>query len=239
MISNFDIVRRANSERELSREYVPRARKPGLDLEEQTREETITLVRQVFFSGSTIPQVVIFSAVERGSGCTWVCSRAANILSAHVDGMVCLVDGDLRTPSLHHHFELEQSSTVDEEFLLAPVRQCGRPVSESNLWLLSKRSAGANAQTPQSLERLRSRVSELRKDFTYIVIDAPPINAYSDAALLGSAADGLIMVLEANDTRREAAIRAKDTLNAAAVPLLGAVLNKRTFPIPETLYRKL
>jgi len=240
MISNFDIMRRANSERELSREFVSGARKPGLDIEEQTREETITLVRQVFFSGSTIPQVVIFSAVERGSGCTWVCSRAANVLSAHVDGLVCLVDGDLRTPSLHSHFELEQSSTaMDEEFRLAPVRQSGRPLSESNLWLLSKRSAGTNSQTPQSLERLRSRVSELRKDFTYIVVDAPPINAYSDAALLGSAADGLVMVLEANDTRREAAIRAKDTLNAAAVPLLGAVLNKRTFPIPETLYRKL
>jgi Mrp family chromosome partitioning ATPase len=75
--------------------------------------------------------------------------------------------------------------------------------------------------------------------FSHILIDAPPINAYADAALLGRLADGLVMVVEANKTRREAARRAKDILGVAGVRLLGVVLNKRRFPIPAAVYRRL
>jgi len=47
------------------------------------------------------------------------------------------------------------------------------------------------------------------------------------------------MVLEANDTRREPAQKVKEMLEASDIPVLGAVLNKRTFPIPESLYKRL
>jgi Mrp family chromosome partitioning ATPase len=47
------------------------------------------------------------------------------------------------------------------------------------------------------------------------------------------------LVIEANSTRRETTRKAKESLEAANVRLLGAVLNKRTFPIPEVFYRKL
>jgi len=49
----------------------------------------------------------------------------------------------------------------------------------------------------------------------------------------------VVLVLEANATRRVAALSAKEALEAAGVRLLGTVLNDRTFPIPEKLYRKL
>ena len=52
-------------------------------------------------------------------------------------------------------------------------------------------------------------------------------------------ADGVVLVIEANSTRREAARMAKETFESANVKLLGAILNNRTFPIPESLYRKL
>jgi protein-tyrosine kinase len=52
-------------------------------------------------------------------------------------------------------------------------------------------------------------------------------------------ADGVILVVEANSTRREMARTAKETFDDANVKLLGAILNNRTFPIPEALYRKL
>jgi len=180
---------------------------------------------------------VIFAGVEHGSGCSWVCARAADMLASHVDGLVCLVEADLRSPSLHRHLEIETSvSIANEEFLSAPVRQTASRPGGPNLWLLACSAPRADAQT---FERLRSRLPEMRKEFSYILIDAPPINAHVDATLLGGMADGLVMILGANDTRREAAARAKKTLHAAGVPLLGAVLNKRTFPIPEKLYRKL
>jgi Mrp family chromosome partitioning ATPase len=209
-----------------------------LDPEEQTRRQTLRLVRQLYFSGPTTSQTVVFSGVEHGSGCTSVCARAAEALSSYVDARICAVDADLRTPSLHRYFDtIGAPDSGDKEFPHVRVTVKGRDRERSNLWLLS--AAGTESRMPGSFERLRSRISELRKEFTYILIDTPPINGYAEATSLGKIADGAIMILEANRTRREAALRAKGALNAAGVRLLGAVLNKRTFPIPDNVYWKL
>jgi Mrp family chromosome partitioning ATPase len=71
------------------------------------------------------------------------------------------------------------------------------------------------------------------------LIDSPPLNTYADGIALGQLADGLVLVLEANSTRREVALRVAEHLRAAQVRMLGAVLNKCSFPIPETLYNLL
>jgi Mrp family chromosome partitioning ATPase len=208
-----------------------------LDPEEQTWSQTVRLVRHLFFSGATTSKTVVFSGVEHGSGCTSVCAQVAEALSSYVDVRICAVDADLRTPSLHRCFDIAGADSRSKEFLHVPVTVKGRDRERSNLWLLS--AAGTDSRTSGSFERLRSCISELRKEFTYILIDTPPINGYAEAVSLGEIADGAIMILEANRTRREAALMAKGALNAAGVRLLGAVLNKRTFPIPDSVYWKL
>jgi Mrp family chromosome partitioning ATPase len=57
--------------------------------------------------------------------------------------------------------------------------------------------------------------------------------------VLGQLSDGVILVLEADSTRREAASAIAANLRSAKIPILAAVLNKRTFPIPENIYIKL
>ena len=74
--------------------------------------------------------------------------------------------------------------------------------------------------------------------FAFVLIDSPATNLYTDVTLLSSMADGAILVIEANSTRCEAALQAKEALTAANFQLLGAALNKRTFPIPEFIYRR-
>jgi len=85
---------------------------------------------------------------------------------------------------------------------------------------------------------MKARIAELRKEFDYVLIDAPPLNSYSDGLVLAHLSDGVVMVLEANATRREAALRVAEDLRAKQVRVLGAVLNKRTFPIPDSLYHR-
>jgi len=76
----------------------------------------------------------------------------------------------------------------------------------------------------------------LRLEFDYTVIQSPPAGLYSE---LGQLSDGMILVLQANSTRRAAAKKVKQMLQATNVRLLGAVLSERTFPIPQKLYKKL
>jgi Mrp family chromosome partitioning ATPase len=90
-----------------------------------------------------------------------------------------------------------------------------------------------------SAESLRSTVRELRLEFDYTVFHGPPAGLHSEAALLGQMSDGIVLVLKANSTRRVAAQKVIQKLQAANVRLLGTVLNERTFPIPERIYRKL
>ena len=108
-----------------------------------------------------------------------------------------------------------------------------------NLWFVPAECLGSAHGFHSGSEQLRSTLRELRDQFAYVLIDASPLGLYADAAVLGQATDGVVLVLEANATRRVAARNAKETLEAANVRLLGTVLNNRTFPIPEKIYRKL
>ena len=65
------------------------------------------------------------------------------------------------------------------------------------------------------------------------------LSVYDDAMILGSAADGIALVLKANSFRRGAVRKLITELKATNICLLGAALNQRTFPIPQAIYNKL
>jgi Mrp family chromosome partitioning ATPase len=108
-----------------------------------------------------------------------------------------------------------------------------------NVWLLSCGSLTTDSADLLNGDRLRVRFEELRNEFDYLLVDAPSLTRYADATALGRLTDGLVLVLEANSTRKEAALRVMENLRAAQIQVLAAVLNKRTFPIPEKLYHRL
>jgi Mrp family chromosome partitioning ATPase len=119
------------------------------------------------------------------------------------------------------------------------MRSYSIQLQPQNLWLLS-----SGAVTPRSSGLLNSecfklRLQELKKEFDHVLIDAPALNLYGDAVAMGRIADGVVVVLQADATRRESALKALETLRAANIEVLGAVLNRRTFPIPDFLYRRL
>jgi polysaccharide biosynthesis transport protein len=203
------------------------------------KEESFRLVQNVFLArGEDAPRVVVFAAVDSGSGCSWICAHAAETLAAQKLGSVCLVDANLRTPSLPDFFGVDNHfGLTDALSKTGPVRDFTRTVRSDNLSLLSCGATMAEVPGLLNSEMMKLRVAELRREFDYVLIDAPPLSPYTDGLVAGRLADGLVLVLEANSTRREAAAKVAESLRAAQVTILGAVLNKRTFPIPESLYR--
>jgi receptor protein-tyrosine kinase len=111
-----------------------------------------------------------------------------------------------------------------------------------NLWFVLQDSFSSQAGSiPQ---RLPDRsgclpLPELRAEFDYSIVQCPAAGESSEAAALGQIADGVILVVAADRTRRVAARKTIDTLRAAQVQLLGTVLSDRTFPIPGGIYRRL
>jgi capsular exopolysaccharide synthesis family protein len=213
----------------------------SLSIDRVMEEEALRLVQTVFLSSAAnAPRVVMFAAIDSGNGCSHVCSQAAAALAKNVAGSVCLVDANLRTPSLPEFFGVtNHHGLTDSLRSTGSIRGFAKKLHADNLWLLSCGSLAADSSSLLNSELMKTRIAELRTEFDYVLIDAPPLNTYSDAIVLGQLSDGLVLVIEANSTRREAAVRVADSLRSSQVRVLGAVLNKRTFPIPEALYHRL
>jgi capsular exopolysaccharide synthesis family protein len=212
-----------------------------LNLDDVTQEETLRLAQSIFLAaGPTPPRVVMFAAIDSGSGCSEVCAQTAEVLASNVAGSVCLVDANLRAPSLPEFFGVSNHhGLADSLRATGSIRDFAKKLRAPNLFLLSCGSLAADSTTLINSELMKARVAELRKEFDYVLIDSPPLNIYSDGIVLGQLSDGVVVVLEANSTRREAALRVAEGLRAKRVRVLGAVLNKRTFPIPDSLYHLL
>jgi capsular exopolysaccharide synthesis family protein len=219
-----------------------RGKRVQLNLEDEvTREESSKLVQNIFLlRKEESPRVVAFAGIDSGNGCSWICAQVASILASQKLGSVCLVDANLRSPSLPELFGVTNHFGLTDALARnGSIREFAKVVRSDNLWLLSCGSLAAESSGLLNSETMKSRVSELRKEFDYVLIDSPPLNTYSDGLAVGQLADGLVLVLEANSTRREAATKVTENLRAAQIKILGAVLNKRTFPIPGFLYGRL
>lgn len=242
MSKNFELLQRAQKDQEsVGHNGSSSAAAPLASRSLQfSAEEAVRLVHRLFLvPGPEAPRVVLFAGVDRGDGCSTVCVRVAETLASEVgvSGSFCVVDANLRDPSLHDYFGLENRAGLVEALEQSgPVRSFAQQVDGGRLWVMTAGARTSNVHGLLGSEALRNRVAELRSEFDNVLVDSPPVNLYADACGLGKLADGVILVLESNATRREAARKAKETLEGAHVKLLGAVLNKRRFPVPDSIY---
>jgi len=208
--------------------------------DKRARDEVVKLVQRVFvFPSPDSARLVVFAGVDTGRGSSEICFCAGEVLAAQTSGSVCLVDANQRTPLLHDLLGIGRSPGLTEALVNPdPIKDFAVAITGGNLWLVPPGAPVLEAPGLFPSDRFCSRMTELREEFDYVLIDAPPVSSCTDALLLGQKSDGVILIVEANSTRRETARAAREAFQAANVKLLGAILNNRTFPIPEALYRK-
>jgi len=201
--------------------------------------EALRLVQRIFLPHTrTSPRVVAFASVNHGEGCSSICVSVADALSQNIDGSVCLVEANFRSPALPALFHTTNHHGLTNALLNeGPIRSFAKPMTvDKKLWLLSSGQLTTESTNLLSSEKLKGRLAELRSEFDFVLIDAPPLSRYGDALALGSLTDGFILVVGADSTRRESAQIVTETVRAAGIQILAAVLNNRRFPIPEKLY---
>jgi capsular exopolysaccharide synthesis family protein len=138
-----------------------------------------------------------------------------------------LVDADLRRPDLHEIFGVANdrglTTMIVEEAALdePPLMDTG----VDNLWLVPSGPLPPNPADLLGSRRMEEAIAALRARADVVLLNAPPVVAVTDAAVLGTKVDGVLLVVRAGQTRREHAQRAKELLERVHVRIVGAVLN--------------
>ena len=220
---------------------LPRKTGSALPSRKELSDTEITkLIQRLFLqSGKDIgPKVVSFSGLATDERSGWICARAGEALAAQVDNSVCIVEANPWSPQSHVLRSVGNQTGLAEALTAkGPIKAFSTFLNGENLWLIS--SGRVNPNLFISLSRYRERFAELRETFDYILVNAPSFSHEAEATLIGQLTDGIVLIVEANQSRRDTVRRVKEQLDSAQVQILGAVLDQRTFPIPEKLYRKL
>jgi Mrp family chromosome partitioning ATPase len=204
-------------------------------------EEENKFIDYTFLASESAPKSITFTAPERRSGCSWLVSRIAQRLAQRVEASVCAVDANLHWPALHNTFGIDNESGLLQATMRPedPIRQFMKRPGNARLWVLPSGGTLSNCNAVLNTDNIRNRLAQLSREFDYILVDTPAMKASPDCGLIGRFTGGVVIVLAANSSRRDTAINTKLMLEATNVPILGAVLNRRTFPIPDRIYKYL
>jgi capsular exopolysaccharide synthesis family protein len=244
MSKNFDLMREMERDQRLRSNlraeplFPPPSKAPKGDDRQWIRALTGSFVHRIFLQQKEEPpRVAVLTGMEHGNGCSQIAASVAESLAA--SGTACLVEANLRSPSLSAILGTTNHTGLTDALLEeGPVGRFLKPVNDS-LWLLPSGPVEANSPALLASDRMRGRLAELRERFDFVIVDVPPLTRYPDATVLGLMSDGIVLVLEAEATRRQTARATVENLRYSGIKVLGAVLNKRIFPIPEKIYRKL
>lgn len=195
-------------------------------LPEPATPDELQLVQRIFFlSGDEAPRIVVFCGVQRGDEASMVCARAAEVLSSMVSDTVCLIDADLRSPSLHLRYEIDNALRVRGQPRGGPAQEAAR-MRGPNLWVLPA-AALKDARPGFSPDQVRTQLAHLRERFGFLLIAAPPLGTAAEGFLLGQVADGVVLTVSAHYTERALAQKVRRNLELYNVRLLGAVMTER------------
>jgi capsular exopolysaccharide synthesis family protein len=183
-------------------------------------------------------KTIMFTGTTNKSGCTSTAAGYAVSLAYTYRQKVLLVDVNLRTPGIHKFFN---STDVPELF---DIYKKNFPRIDQkifgNLYIIT-----CNPEYSEEVsgifgsDRFEEFLKKMRGKFDYVILDGPPILSCSESRIISTKVDGVILMIESGKTRRRVALKAKAEIEKSGGNLLGVILNKREFHIPNWVYGRL
>lgn len=185
-----------------------------------------TLATNIRFASVDNPvrSIVVTSSIPN-EGKTTIATNLAQALASSGKN-VLIVECDMRRRSLasalgtHARNGIYAVLSGQVELDDAVVR-----TSTRNVWFLDSEPHIPNPVDILGSKRFHSFIERLKDEYDYVVLDTPPLSAFIDAAVLGSIADGTLLVVRRNFVRREEVLSSYEQLKKAEANVLGTVLN--------------
>jgi capsular exopolysaccharide synthesis family protein len=168
-------------------------------------------------------KVVMIASAAVGEGKTLTAANLALTLTESYHRRVLLIDADLRRPSLHVLFGLNNASGLSDglssQGRTFPVQQLSARLS-----ILTSGQLGADPMAELTSDAMKRLVQHARETHDWVIIDTPPIGVLPDAGLVAAMADAAVLVVRAESTPHNAVARAADALGRQKI--VGVVLNR-------------
>lgn len=156
------------------------------------------------------------------------------IALAQAGQAVCLIDADLRRPTVNEYLGLDRNAGLTTALIgEADVNDLLQPWGEDNLFVLSSGQIPPNPSELLGSEEMKALVVRLEHAFDTVVIDAPPLLPVTDAAVLAQHVGGVVMVVAAQQTKSQDLQKSLVALELVQANLLGIVLNRLPIKGPD------
>ena len=166
--------------------------------------------------------VVTSSVPEEGKSTT---SGNLAIALAQSGNSVLLVDCDMRKPSIHKMFKISNAAGTAELLLRKKLFEEVANKYNENLTIITAGKIPPNPSEMLASRAMTAFIEEMKKEFKYIILDTPPLQAVTDAQVLSTKADGVLLVVRAGSTKREMVFNSVDLIKKVQGKVIGTVLN--------------
>lgn len=167
--------------------------------------------------------IVVTSSVP-GEGKSTTSGNLALSL-AQSGNKVLLVDCDMRKPSIHKKFKISNISGTAELLLRKESFEDVANFYNENLTIITAGKIPPNPSEMLSSRAMTAFIKEMKKEFKYIILDTPPLQAVTDAQVLSTKVDGVLLIVKAGSTKRDAVLNSVDLIKKVQGKVIGTVLN--------------
>jgi capsular exopolysaccharide synthesis family protein len=171
-----------------------------------------------------IKSILVTSSEPAEGKSTTVCNLA--LAFAQSEKKTIIIDCDLRKPSIHKKFKI--SNLIGLSDVLVGNKELGEAVYNysENLSVLTSGKTPPNPSEMLDSKAMELLIEIIKSKYDVIIIDSPPLHAVTDAQILTTKVDGVILVVKADSTNRNSLLQGKDLLNKINGNILGVILNK-------------
>ncbi|NLH46672.1 MAG: CpsD/CapB family tyrosine-protein kinase [Acholeplasmataceae bacterium] len=170
-------------------------------------------------------KIIALTSAGPNEGKSTVVANLA-VVMAQAGHKVVLLDCDLRNPSLHNIFNLQNKGLSN---CVMAGENTADVVQRSEVQDLDVLTSGPIACYPSELlgsKRMQDVLNELAEKYDYVLIDTPPILSFTDAAVIAGKADGVILLMESGKVKPALAKEAKQILEHTKSNIIGVILNR-------------
>lgn len=187
-----------------------------------------TLRTNIEFSGidRELKTIMVTSTGPSEGKSTTIANLA--VVTAQTEKKTLLVDADLRKPTVHHTFDLNNRQGLTT--YLAGQGSLESVIQKSHVPHLDIITAGPIPPNPAEMlsSKVMTRFIEMvSEQYDQVLFDTPPVIAVTDAQVLATKLDGVILVVDSGTTNKDIAVKAKSQLENVKANILGVVLNNK------------